>query len=441
MALHLPEDPSGEQFEDLLAATLRAHGYFTESRVRLRKRKHDVLEVDVLATPLGGGPESIFEAKRETPQFPTIFKLYGQRMYLGIPTACLVSLKPIAEQHAATFEKTASEMGVAVCQHGPGGGTLEAVAPVKNELDGRVRNLVIEAGWYGNIARRIAQADFASMTAANRREPPYSTARDYCFAVEGSVFTKTPLGRVERLYDAYRTAGGITGTLVEKIVKDEKVTPKSVWDDVDNTASRLWLQFVEMVEHTARLTIMKNALQHLVTTGSAKVDTMTFSFGGHTGQVPRYFLPERFVRALARLHEHSHGPRIPYCLQFFLEAMGGMISLKDGRDLDLLAAASGIPSNEVLGCLDLYDEMFGREGWSWFHDTRAELRRLKLVPAFTRAIGSYLRTLLFDLDDYDEMFPEMGWLLSRWHNAGYKILQPHLETAPSSGPPAEKHTS
>ena len=74
MALHLPENPTGEQFEDLLAAALRAHGYFTESRVRLRKRKHEVLELDVLATPLGGGPESIFEAKKETPSFETIFK-------------------------------------------------------------------------------------------------------------------------------------------------------------------------------------------------------------------------------------------------------------------------------------------------------------------------------------------------------------------------------
>ena len=434
MALHLPENPTGEQFEDLLAAALRAHGYFTESRVRLRKRKHEVLELDVLATPLGGGPESIFEAKKETPSFETIFKLYGQRLYLGIPAACLVSLKPIAKQHEQVFEKTAAEMGIAVCQHSPGGGTLDAVAPVKNGLDEPTRKLVTEAGWYGNIARRIAQAEFASVTAANRKQPPYSTARDYCFAVESSVFTKTPLGRVERLYDGYRTAGGITGTLVEKIVNEEKVTAKSVWDEVDNTSSRLWLQFVEMVEHTARLTIMKNALQHLVTTGSAKVDTMTFSFGGHTGEVSGYFLPDRFVKALAKLHSHPHGPRVPYCLQFFLEAMGGMISLKDDRDTNLLAAASGIPPKEVLGCLGLYDEMFGREGWSWFYDTKGELRRLQLVPAFVRAIGSYLRTLLFELEDYDEMFPQMGWLLSRWHNAGYKILQPHLEATPAATP-------
>ena len=97
MPLSLPKNPTGEQFEYLLSASLRANGYFTESRVTLRRNKNEVLEIDVLATPAGGGAatEKLFEAKKRkhTDLYGTIFKLYGQRMYVGIDSACLVSLR------------------------------------------------------------------------------------------------------------------------------------------------------------------------------------------------------------------------------------------------------------------------------------------------------------------------------------------------------------
>jgi hypothetical protein len=438
MPLSLPTNPTGEQFEDLLSASLRANGYYTESRVTLRESMQDVLEIDVLASPVGGAPgtERLFEAKKNPDILSSVFKLYGQRMYLNLPSACLVSGRPIPRRHADVLNRTASQMSIGLCHHGLGAGDLDTAAPVHSGLDATERQHVTEAGWFANIARRVAQDAFARMTAARRADAPYSAARDYYVEVQNTVFVREPLARVERLYDAYRSAPNMTGAFVECIASEEGKPATVIWNEIDNTADRLWLQYAEALEHCARLAIMKNALQHIVASGTGTVDTTTISFGGGSIAVPRYFLPERFVGTLAALHAWPWGSRVPYCLQLFIEGLGGMLSLTDGRDAEFLAKASGIPVAEIPRALRFYDEMFGRDGWSWFFDTRDELRRLQLVPAFMRAMGAFQRQVL-GLKDYSEQFPQMGWLLSRWHNAGYAVLQPVLEVPPARSAPAQ----
>ena len=53
MAISLPKAPDGHQFEDYVAASLRALGYFVETRITLRENKKDILELDVVTTPSG----------------------------------------------------------------------------------------------------------------------------------------------------------------------------------------------------------------------------------------------------------------------------------------------------------------------------------------------------------------------------------------------------
>src|SRR5437762_7545975 len=94
MPIALPKNPGGEDYEDLLTAILRVQGYFTETRLTLRAEKKEVLELDVVATPLGKGnaEKCLYEAKKDSVKFEHIFKLYGQKTYLKIPSAVLVSM-------------------------------------------------------------------------------------------------------------------------------------------------------------------------------------------------------------------------------------------------------------------------------------------------------------------------------------------------------------
>jgi hypothetical protein len=60
---------------------------------------------------------------------------------------------------------------------------------------------------------------------------------------------------------------------------------------------------------------------------------------------------------------------------------------------------------------------------------------LKMVPAFLRGVGSFLRLKVFDLKHYDVKYDDLGWLLNKWHGAAYEILEPELK-APEPAPPA-----
>lgn len=66
MTISLPQKPNGNQYEDLIAATLRVLGYFVEANLVLREDGREVLELDVVATPTGmsGAKRHLYEAKQ-----------------------------------------------------------------------------------------------------------------------------------------------------------------------------------------------------------------------------------------------------------------------------------------------------------------------------------------------------------------------------------------
>src|SRR4051812_6024939 len=113
MQIDLPKIPTGEQYEDYIAATLRASGYFIESRIVLREGGSELLELDVVATPSGTdyAKRELFEAKKKGPGFGELFKLFGQRMYLGIDNACLVTLD-LSGSSAPVLSAKGKELGV-----------------------------------------------------------------------------------------------------------------------------------------------------------------------------------------------------------------------------------------------------------------------------------------------------------------------------------------
>lgn len=68
--ISLPNEPDGEQFEDDVAASLKALGHFVETRVVMRDDGKEVLELDVAATPSGltAASRELYEAKKAAPR-------------------------------------------------------------------------------------------------------------------------------------------------------------------------------------------------------------------------------------------------------------------------------------------------------------------------------------------------------------------------------------
>jgi len=436
-SITLPKEPDGNQFEDFVAASLRSLGYFVETRVTLRDGKKEVLELDVVATPSGGSAldRELYEAKKGTPSFPDMFKLFGQRIYLGIDHACLATLGEAEPQHKPIYDAKGAELNVRPCCHKLDFSQLAGLAPPRNNLNEQQRQMVAAIAWYLQIAKRLAQAAQAEMCNANKGVMPYDDLRRYAFEVHASFFAQTPLNRAETLYAAYFAHPKLAGDLVNEIASKENVSAKDVWNQVNDTHERLWLQSQMQAEGVARVAIIKHAMDHVASTGGAPLPTFTLKIGGTSHTVVAYSLPPRFITGLGTLHKHPHSLRLPYLYQSFLELCGGFLFTKSGEDLGLLEALTGVPKDEVLPALLLLDEFFAPSGGSMFYSVKGELLCLKMVPGFVRAIGSILRQKFFGFEDYDQQYPGLGWLLRKWHAAGYTVLAqelPQVQAAPSA---------
>ena len=136
MSISLPPDPNGEQFEDLIVSALLTLGYFVESNMVLGHEGKGVLELDVVATPVGEGADArtLFEVKKESFNFSNTFKLYGQKIYLGINHACLVSLRETSEDQLPIYQAKGKELGISMCSFPLPGPDVRSLREQKNGL-------------------------------------------------------------------------------------------------------------------------------------------------------------------------------------------------------------------------------------------------------------------------------------------------------------------
>jgi len=429
MTIALPTKPNGDQYEDFVAACLKVLGYFTETRLVLREGKKEILELDVVATPLGQLSEKrqIFEAKKEGMNFSNLFKLYGQRQYLNIQDACLASLKECDPSYAELFKSKGAEMAVRVCHIPLDLEIIENLAPRCNGFSKKIIDKIIPVAWFQQIGRRVAQANFVQEYNNKRGSPLYDQARAYFIAVQQSFFQPTPLDRAEALYSAYWNSPNLVGDFVSEIAASQATSARTIWNKLNDTGELLWLQYLMLVENTARIYIVKNALDDAIARNGAPLPEIELRIGTSSFGIPRHNLPPRFTNGLELLRTHPHSLRFPYLFQVFVELLGGVVFFKDKEELNFIADATGIPETDIETCLLILDEFFAPPGGgTCFYTQKDQLLCMKMIPGFVHGGGSFMRQTLYDLTKYQSKFPEMGWLLGHWHNALYYTLEPLL---------------
>ncbi len=68
--------------------------------------------------------------------------------------------------------------------------------------------------------------------------------------------------------------------------------------------------------------------------------------------------------------------------------------------------------------------------FGWFYDYKPKgesLRILKLVPAYIRGIGCFVRHALFGFEEYKEYDDDLSFRLAGWHNALIEVVKEELE--------------
>jgi hypothetical protein len=428
MAISLPNAPDGEQYEDFVIACVQIMGNFVEPRLLLRQGKNDVLELDAVATPLGEsvGARVIYEAKKNRFKFSDAFKLFGQRTYLGIPRAVLVSLEGAEEEYLPIYQAKGKELGVQMCYLPFPKFDLLKVLPKYNSLREDELGPALTSAWYGNIARRLALASLQEKYRENIALALFQAIRKYLFKIREAFFIKEAIARAEALYDAYLQFPGLTGEAIKYISettgRSTEKLQQAIWTDEEFP----WAQAILDLECTGRIAIFKNAFDDRSTRGDKPIPTVPWKILDTAVDLPKHSLPKSFDRGLDALKKHPHMARLPVLFQTFYNLFGGFISFHDTDELELMYRFTGIPAVDVIDSLLLFDSFFAGRGKTFFMRSKDELLSMKQVPAFVRGTGCFFRQSHFKLSDYESRYPKMAWLLKRWHNAIYHILEPHL---------------
>lgn len=426
MAIGLPKKPDANAYEDLIAAVLLGAGYFTETRITLKDGSTEVLELDCVATPVGAEfpNRRLYEAKSGSCGFGDLFKLYGQMTYLGIRKGAIARMEAIDADRVAAFTRFSDETGAGFCHFGTTS-DADVLSPIARPLDEKLMARLVSTAWYSRIAQRVAFSKFLAYCKSSPSDP-VKNAKDYQHAIQKAFFARSAIERVHALYDAYKASPKLCGAFVDLLVKPG-VNAESIWRANNDTNERPWLQYVCMMEHSARLGIVKNAIDHLIEKASGvapkmvKFGSLEFSWSDFLAKSA----PKAFRDTIDELDKHPYRNHLPYLMQVYIEIFGGFHSIRDDSDLELLAAITGIPAASVPECFDLYNKMFPI-GETWFYNQKDEIRVMKMVPGIYRGIGAFLRQTVYGLKTYEERFPKMGWLISRWHNAPYHTLEPIL---------------
>lgn len=425
MTVRLPEDPREADYEDLVASCLLGLGFFIETSLTLREETTEVLELDVVATsaadPLnhsvlvdtksGGGGG-----------FKDVFKMFGWMTYLKMQRGLVIRSREIESGEVEAMARVAARTNVEVLCFNPALDDVSSLPDAPISMPETVRNQLIASAWWGRIGQRVCLKAFRSFVRSSDSASA-ETARAYKLAVDNSFFARTPLIRAKRLYSAYSDAPQMTSLVVDDLAGGDADKARTVWDNARGSSARQPVQYCMMLENRARLGILKNALLHVL-----QHETEGKTPDRARRRLIASILPESFQKGLAWLASHPARMSVPLLMQVFIEVFGGFYQRGKPEELDLLSTASGVPVDQVEDCLAAFDRLFPLDkGWFFEKDG---LRQMKAVPAIYRGTGAWLRKDLYDIEDYDDYSNGMGWLLDRWHNAIYGILEPELGVDP-----------
>ena len=425
MAISLPKDPKDKQYEDLVAAALMALGYFSETRIILKKGSSEVLELDAVATPTGDAfaSRALVEAKSRKWGFADLFKVYGQMTYLGIGEGCIASPVEMDEERSQALSEISKATKVRWCRLDAKGTNLDKLAPACNSIDQDLRAVALFMSWFGQIAQRICYSKFQQWSKTAGCSELISYALAYHAATQESFFSQHALSRVHTLYEAYKQKPNLSGALVEAHCEGKDLQTRSVWNSLNDTEELPWLQYVMLLEHKARQAVIKNAIDHVLSTEKTRDKKITGRISWDV--VFEHLMPDNFRQGLRKLQGHPHALRIPYLFQAFLELFGGFYIKDDKDDLRILGDVSGIPADQIEECLRLYDDFFQTPN-GWFYIQKGSLACMKMVPGIIRGVGCFFRRGIHELNTYETRYEKMGWLLGKWHNALYHLLEPEL---------------
>ncbi len=423
MPIRLPKNAKEYDYEDQVCSLLHAHGYYLETRLILKKGSEEVLEFDAVATPTNDYQNrKVVEVKSGKWGISDIFKLYGQVLYTSENHAWLIHKKTTTETKKKAIQEVCGSVPVTTININiDEGGESESI-PDGLEIPSDIAKCIFSTSWWSRSADRIAQSKFRAWCKGNAGMPEaIENAQNYLSELDECLFKKSPLSRVDALYDAYKDYPQITSSLINHVVDNSQDDLKTVRRSVSDKHGRAYLQYVMAQEFRARIAIIKNAYDALLEEANSE-SKMGKEFTW--GSLIKTLLPDSFNNGMNALSKFEYAQHVPYFLQVFIEVFGGFYCPTDDRELLKISQATGIPVEKIPEALSLLD-MFFPIPKGWVHEGDG-VNFLKGVPAYLRGAGCFAREDLYG-KEWGKDFPQIDWQIPNWHNALYKLLEPSLK--------------
>lgn len=427
-AIELPKIPKNKDYEDYLCAYLQAGGLYVERSI-IHREVEELLELDILTTDFqqDSAENLLVEIKGGDWGFSDIFKIRGWLTYLHYDDGCFIVQR--SRPSISYFQDKAKELNIRLIDNSDLTKTIDTlssffrVKPEKAEIE-TIR-----------FAYLLERKQLAQIKQLKKKFPgvkSYQNLDDYFFkTISGSFFSRDPIRRINKLFDTFIKYKNITAKICHELnggdFDDEDIAELSskCFSETFYKAENNILHVSLYVEHLARVTILKCAIEHLIDRLKGNYDPKDIF-----NQLEYLTLPNTIKTGLTEITKDKYFYLYPRFWQFFTYVLGGFILTDiEEREFELLSKKTGVPVDEIPNAFDAFNKLFPRyDGW-FFKFPKSSIRWHSLFPISFCGLGANYRRLVYTDDkEYDNLYKLLSndktpFDLSKWNNLAYEILK------------------
>lgn len=433
--INLENNPKEKNYEDYICAFFQSSGLYVERSIIYRETE-EILELDIITTDfINKSPESsLIEIKSGKWSFGEIFKVKGWMVYLNFSNGIfIVKRKRDAIDY---YQEKAEELGIKLIDNSDLGRTPNVLSKL---IKGKINEDIVETLRFSYLMESTLLKQLKDLKKANPNSIAIKNLDDYHHIINSdSFFSNKPISRIKTLFNTYIKYKNITAKLGYEIENgnysdDVENISKSNFASLFYKCEQSPLHISMLIEHNARITILKSCIEHLLK--KHKNDFFKSSFS----ELIEYLLiPSTIRNGLALIVKENYFHCYPVFWQFFTYVMGGFILTDlESEEYKFISDNTGIPVDEIPNAFDAYNKLFPRNG-GWFENLpHSNIKYLTFFPLPFCGIGANQRRYLHitDKKEEDQTFDELSIKLKgnktmtdlyKWNNLGYNILKPIL---------------
>lgn len=404
-SVSLPDLPKGKEFEEYIAACFQSGGHYIERNI-IEREVEEVLELDIIITDYYSSPPQIqlCEVKSGDWGFSDLFKLRGWMDYTNISKGILIVSKE--KDNMDFFKEKAKKLNMDLIVTGNLSESKEALSELMD--NGTIEDVDISIWRFSYWVERNLLKRLNHKKKSHPDKKCFKALEDYYFQINSGIFfTENIVQKVKHLYSIFQNPPHISAKCENEFIGntfDDKCDdlPMQNYRDTYYDCTYNDIQISTFIEHRARLTILKNAIDYkLYKIAGNENKTKNGSFlkiAGLDFEISLLdLLPTSFKDGLDKLSKHKHFHRYPIFWQWFMWIFGGFI-LKDyeEKEYEVLSKRTGIPMEEISNALEAYQILFPlKDGWFMDLSPKSNIKMLKMFTVPFVGIGANYRRLLY----------------------------------------------